>query len=178
MAERARPKRTAPHPNTTIIPHAGPTGHPACPGWSNARGTQQCLHPPSSPWCLPTSSRFPCYCRQHGPQHTPEAESVSTCPGVRVRSRAPLSRRTPTAQDYENSPGPIAAASPHPTSAPTPTPSLTFTFTPTPKATDSPWTMVAALDPDTAVQGADSGPRGDVPRGPGRPALQGDDGEC
>ena len=43
----------------------------------------------------------------------PRCRVVSTCPRVYVRPRPTDSLRTPTAQDYEDSPGPTAAASLH-----------------------------------------------------------------
>ena len=52
---------------------------------------------------LPPLSRIP----------TGPAESMSAYPQVRVRPRPAHSPRTPPAQDYESSPGPATATSPH-----------------------------------------------------------------
>ena len=56
--------------------------------------------------------QMPCYCRPRGSQTNPEAESLSGCPQVQLHSR-PCSQCTPTAQDYEESPGHATATSPH-----------------------------------------------------------------
>ena len=60
----------------------------------------------------PDVQQMPRYRRPNEFQPNPEAETVRTYPRVRVRPR-PRSPCIPTAQDYEDSPGPTTATSPH-----------------------------------------------------------------
>ena len=81
-------------PQSTSL--TGPEQHQGQPAVSSA--------PYQSPVCAHVQ-QMPRYCRHHGPQLNPVVESVSTC--------AAGSPRTCTAQDYEDSPRPTAAASLH-----------------------------------------------------------------
>ena len=113
VAERAtaEAQRTSSHHHPKPAPQ---THRPPRRDRSNARGNQQRPHPPTRPRCLPTSSKqMPRYRRPCGPQPNPEAESGSAYPPVRARPRPAGSLRTSTAQDYEDSPRPTAATSPH-----------------------------------------------------------------
>ena len=74
--------------------------------------------PPYQPSMTAHIQRMPRYRhRRESPPH-PEAETVRTHPRVHIRSR-PHSRRTPTIQDYEKSPGPATATGPHDPVTPT-----------------------------------------------------------
>ena len=61
---------------------------------------------------------MPRYRHRRESQPNPEAETVRAYPRVHIRSR-PHSLRTPTAQDYEESPTPATATSPHDPVTPT-----------------------------------------------------------
>ena len=61
---------------------------------------------------------MPRYCRHRESEPNPEAETVRAYPRVRIHPR-PHSSRTPTEQDYEESPRPATANSPHDPITPT-----------------------------------------------------------
>ena len=62
--------------------------------------------------------RMPRYRRRRESPFNPEAETVRAHPRFHIRSR-PHSARTPTVQDYEESPGPATATGPHDPVTPT-----------------------------------------------------------
>ena len=61
---------------------------------------------------------MPRYRRHSESQPNPKAETVRAYPRVHIRT-CPRSPRTPTAQDYKDSPGPTTANSPHDPTTPT-----------------------------------------------------------
>ena len=115
MAERAtaQARRTSSqdHPKPAPRAHRPPPPPPdragATPGATSSVPT------PHQPPVSAHLQQMPRYCRPHGPQSNLEAESVSAYPRVRVRLRPTHSPCTATAQDYEDSPRPTAAARPH-----------------------------------------------------------------
>ena len=111
-----RPKRDAFRPATSQSPHPRPTDHPR-PEQNGARVHQRHPRPPTDPRCQPTYSKCPATAATAS-QPNSEAETVRTYPRVCIRLR-PHSLRTPTAQDYEESPRPATATSPHDPITPT-----------------------------------------------------------
>ena len=87
---------------------------------------------------------------------------------IRPRRHSPC---TTTAQDYEESPRPTTATSPHDPITPTHAHSSAQGHGP------RSGTVVAALDPNAALGAAKVGPGRALPRGPGPPAPQGVGGE-
>ena len=70
---------------------------------------ERCFHPASPGWSVELCVFLP--------EPTPNQTSVSTYPRVHIRPRPAHSPRTPTVQDYKDSPRPTAAASLHDSTA-------------------------------------------------------------
>ena len=87
---------------------------------------------------------------------------------IRPRTRSP---RIPMAQDYEESPRPATATSPHDPITPT------YAHSSAERPRPRPGTVMAALDPQAALGAAKVGPGRAHPRGPRTPAPQGVGGE-
>ena len=90
-------------PSTRPDPRHGPPA--ACP-------------PPYQPSISAHIQHMPRYRRQRESQPNPQAATVRAYPRVRIRPR-PHSPRTPTEHDYEESPRPATATSPHDPITPT-----------------------------------------------------------
>ena len=111
MAERAAAEarhissrhRSKPAPQANGPPPTGPQRRQGPPAASPS---------PYQPSMSAHIQQMPRYRRHRESQPNPEAETVRAYPGVHIRPR-PHSPRTPTAQDYEESPRPATATSPH-----------------------------------------------------------------
>ena len=106
-AAEARPTSSR-HPSKPA-----PQAHKPPPtGPEQRQGPPAASQPPYQPPMSVHIQKMPHYRRHHGSQPNPEAETVRAYPRVHVRPR-PRSPRTLAAQDYEDSPGPATATSPH-----------------------------------------------------------------
>ena len=121
MAERA----VAEARRTSSIDMSKPTpqAHRLPPSRPERRqGPPAASPPPYQPSMSAHVQHMPRYRRHRESQPNPEAETVRAYPRVHIRP-GPHWPRTPTAQDYEESPWPATATSPHDHITPTHTPS-------------------------------------------------------
>ena len=117
MAERAAAE--AQRTSSGHLPNPTPqAGGPPPTGPEQRQGPPAASPPPYQPSMSAHIQRMPRYRRRHESQPNPEAETVRAHPRVHICSR-PHSPRTPTSQDYEESPMPATATSPHDTDTPT-----------------------------------------------------------
>ena len=116
MAERAavEARRAAScHPSKPAPQaHGPPQARP-----QQRQGPPAASPPPYQPSMSAHIQQMPRYRRHCKFQPHPEAETVRAYPRVQIRPR-PRSPRSPAAQDYEDSPGPATATSPHDPSTP------------------------------------------------------------
>ena len=144
MAERAaaEARRASSH----HLPRPAPQAH------GPLQGPPAAPPPPYRPPMTAHMQHMPHYRRRRESPPNPEAETVRAHPRVHIRLH-PHSPRTPTEQDYEESPGrrPPRPRHTHPRPL----------LCPRPQA--RPGTVVAALDPHAALGAAEVGPGGSPP---------------
>ena len=117
MAERAAAevRRASSRPLSKPAPQAHT---PSLTRPKQSQGPAAASPPPYQTSMSAHVQRMPCYRRNRESQPNPEADTVRVYPRVHICPR-PHSLRTPTAQDYEKSPRPATATSPHDPITPT-----------------------------------------------------------
>ena len=109
MAERAA--ADARRTSSRNLSKPGPQAHgPPLTGPERRLGPPAASPPPYQPSMSAHIQHMPRYRRRHESQPNPEAETVRAYPPIHIRPHSP---RTPTAQDYEESPRPATATSLH-----------------------------------------------------------------
>ena len=117
MVERAAAK--ARHTSSHHLSKPAPQAHgPPPTGPERRQGPPAASPPPYQPSMSAHMQHMPRYRRRRESQPNPEAETVRTYPRVHIRRR-PHSPRTRRAQNYEESPRPATATSPHDPVTPT-----------------------------------------------------------